>query len=174
MNIEDIDSPCFDFADIYDDAVDRFPSGCKFVEIGVYAGRSTCHMANTIKESGKEFDFWAIDTFRYVSEETVQNTIDQLDLTDQVCLLNGRSQDWASNFFDREFQFVFIDGSHKYTDVMADLMLWWPKICTGGVFSGHDYTDKKYSPDVKTAVDQFFEAQNRRFEVKGTSWWLIK
>lgn len=35
--------------------------------------------------------------------------------------------------------FVFIDGSHTFDNVMLDILLWTPKVRKGGIVSGHDY-----------------------------------
>jgi len=53
-------------------------------------------------------------------------------------------------FDDGSLFFVFIDGSHHYEDVAADLAAWEPKIRKGGLFAGHDHTES--FPGVQRAV----------------------
>jgi hypothetical protein len=36
-------------------------------------------------------------------------------------------------------EFCFIDGSHEYEDVKADILAYLPKVKKGGILSGHDY-----------------------------------
>jgi predicted O-methyltransferase YrrM len=176
-SIDSIPSPCFDFADIYDDAVKRFSSGSKFVEIGIWEGRSTCHMADRIKRSAKKIKFIAIDTFSNKSryKRFLKNVTDN-KLEDYIDICVGRSQDVAKLpwFLFNKFEFVFVDGSHKYDDVYDDLRFWYPLVREKGVFAGHDFLDEKYSPDVKVAVEKFTSENRIKFEIRGTSWWIQK
>lgn len=41
---------------------------------------------------------------------------------------------------DESLDFVFIDGSHLFDNVMIDIILWTRKVREGGIISGHDYT----------------------------------
>jgi glycosyltransferase involved in cell wall biosynthesis len=54
----------FDFARVYDGAVAGASDGAVFVEVGCFAGRSTCYMATKIRESGKDITLYAVDTGR--------------------------------------------------------------------------------------------------------------
>ena len=57
---------------IYEEVVKNAEDGDHFVEIGVLLGQSTTHMAELIKESGKDIKFDAIDIF-WIIEEALQN-----------------------------------------------------------------------------------------------------
>ena len=72
---------------------------------------------------------------------------------------------------DRSLDFIFIDASHLYRNVIADIVCWVPKVKIGGVISGHDYTDykKKNDYDVMGAVDKIFPQAN----IIGSIWWII-
>ncbi len=64
--------------------------------------------------------------------------------------LRGDRRDlWAGELF----QFVYIDGSHEYGPVLADLDAWWPLVADGGIIAGHDYDTNH--PGVVQAVDEF-------------------
>lgn len=65
---------------------------------------------------------------------------------------------------------VFIDGSHTYEAILADIAAWLPH--TRKVMCGHDYqnADGGY-PDVKRAVHDVFGA--RVEPVEDTSIWLV-
>lgn len=79
---------------------------------------------------------------------------------------------------DQELDFVYIDANHSYQACKNDLILWWPKLKPGGVFSGHDYLDDaEKNCGVKSAVDGFVKAYGQKlFIVKESSpsWYLIK
>ena len=74
----------------------------------------------------------------------------------------------AARLFSRlsvTFDFVFIDASHDYENVKADILAWRPLVAPGGVLSGHDYN----WPGVQQAVDELLpSAQN----VGWTSIWV--
>ena len=36
---------------------------------------------------------------------------------------------------------IYIDARHDYEGVRQDLASWWEKLCPGGLFGGHDFTN---------------------------------
>jgi len=57
----------------------------------------------------------------------------------------------AAKLFDRELDFVYIDGDHSYEAVLSDIKAWLPKIKHPGLIAGHDYG---VIPDVTKAVHE--------------------
>src|SRR5260370_19381016 len=53
----------FSFREIYDKALRDARNGAVFVEIGSWYGRSTAYMAVEIANSGKQIDFYCVDTW---------------------------------------------------------------------------------------------------------------
>ena len=48
----------------------------------------------------------------------------------------------AAGFFPNEyFDFIYIDANHEYDEVVKDLDAWWPKVKSGGLFSGDDWIE---------------------------------
>jgi predicted O-methyltransferase YrrM len=84
----------------------------------------------------------------------------------------GLSSDMFSKFDDNYFSMIFIDGSHDYKSVVDDMKLYYPKLKSGGIFAGHDYTQRDIG--VIKAVNEFSEKYSIPFEVKNTSWYMIK
>lgn len=76
---------------------------------------------------------------------------------DRARLLRERSVDAASctYFRDHPVDFVYLDGSHTYEAVRADLEVWWPVLSDRGIMSGHDWTDQPIHAGVKMAVTEF-------------------
>lgn len=70
--------------------------------------------------------------------------------------------------------FVWIDGNHRYEWVKSDLELYWPKVRTGGVLCGHDYTNNVDTCQVMRAVDEFAEARGLAVEVAVPCWVIRK
>ncbi len=56
----------------------------------------------------------------------------------KVKLLRAFSLDAAKLVPDGSLDFVYIDASHRYEHVVADLAAWVPKVRAGGIVAGHD------------------------------------
>ena len=63
------------------------------------------------------------------------------DLEATVVPIRSPSVDAAVLFDDGSLDAVFIDGSHIYLDVVADIDAYLPKICKNGLMFGHDLRD---------------------------------
>jgi predicted small metal-binding protein len=67
-----------------------------------------------------------------------------------VSLLKGFSHKMAELIPDGSLSLVYIDGDHTYNGCKADIKVWLPKLCAGGVLAFHDYANPTYG--VKRAV----------------------
>ncbi len=172
----------FDFDNIYELALRRasFHKPARFVEIGVYKGRSACYLAERIVETGRPVRFDVVDTF------VGSPDVGEQDLWSEFCANLTRagllsriephrcaSLDAASEFSDGSLDFVFIDACHSFEAVEQDLAAWWPKLRPGGLFAGHDYA---YFPGVRAAVDAFVVERGlgRFFRTDRSSWLIYK
>jgi SAM-dependent methyltransferase len=174
-----------DFHDLYTEAVDYYPDGSHFVEIGCWKGRSSAYLATEIANSGKRIKLDCVDTWDGSEEHLDPNSpfyVQQL-LSDKDWLyfefiknifpakefinpIRCESLKAANLYEDRSLDFVFIDAAHDYTNVMRDILSWYPKVKKGGIISGHDYTT--YT-GVKLAVDEFFQGKEISFN---NSYWF--
>ena len=162
----------FDFADIYDQAVEESQDGARFLEIGVWKGRSLCYLAERIQESGKRIECIGVDPFPLFGQ--LEKCIEHLcaaEIYRQITLFPASSAQAADNL-QGSFDFVFIDGSHEEDDVWLDLSLWWPRVRPGGVVAGHDYLGM--FAGVRRSVDRFFGEKNSPVVPRGNSWWVRK
>ena len=84
-------------------------------------------------------------------------------------------------FTDLSLDFVYIDGDHSYEFVSTDIKAWWPRVKSGGILAGHDYTpgnpEKDHTYGVIQAVTEF--AQTHTLQIHTTSeqyatWWVMK
>jgi hypothetical protein len=64
---------------------------------------------------------------------------------------------------------IYIDGDHDYIGIKNDLINYYPKLKTGGIFAGHDYTE---DCGVPLAVNEFLDEKNLKLSVSRTSWIL--
>lgn len=62
---------------------------------------------------------------------------------------------------DESLDAVFVDGSHDYDNVLADLHFWFKKVKKGGQIVGDDYNMK----DVEKAVVDFSRDKNIQFDL---------
>lgn len=168
---------------VYDQAVERAKDGDIFVEVGVWFGRSACYMAELIKASGKQIQFFAVDVWKVYDYEkalvsylaTIGNpdtyqvfleNMEKAEVADFVIPLHLDSLRASRLFREGSIEFVYIDASHGYDQVCKDVDAWLPKIRKLGVLAGHDY-DRE---GVRQAVKERFT----NFAVTGISWSAVK
>lgn len=88
---------------------------------------------------------------------------------DRIHLLKKTTTDAATDF-DLPIDILFIDADHTYDGLTADLKNWVPKVRTGGLIAGHDWTSKhpKVKRSVRRAVTDYFGIGN--FKVDQLYW----
>ena len=149
-----------------------------FVEIGCWKGRSTSYMGVEIINSKNKIKFDVVDTFRgsaehgNVDSDKLFNefTTNTEPVRSAINTVHKMTSLQASELYaDNSLDFVFIDASHDYTNVLADIKAWYPKIKFGGTMSGDDYCSDWRG--VVDAVNEYFGAKN--IKVYGTQHWAI-
>ena len=161
----------FSYADFYKKVVELLPKDKKstIVEVGCWKGKSTSYMGVEIINSGKDIDFYAVDAWKYIptTEQPVSNQ-EMFDnvyklflenikpIENNIKIIKDNSIEASKKFKNNSIDFIFIDASHKYEDVLKDLNAWFPKLKENGMISGHDYFTRVH-PGVKKAVDEFFD-----------------
>lgn len=153
----------FNYEAIYDTAVALAPADAHFVEIGSWRGKSTCYLGVTIANSGKNITLDCVDTWRgSVTEEVhqkdpsvINDTLYDEFLTnvkpfDFVTPVRLSSMDAVKQYKDNSLDFVLIDGSHEYEDVVNDITEWLKRVKPGCMLAGDDYE----WPGVKRAVQE--------------------
>lgn len=174
----------FDFETIYDVAV-KNSNNCNFLEIGTWLGKSTAYMASLIKHYNKNIKFYAVDTFQ--GEQSCQFHLDKvkesdgtifnefwsnmsdLELCPYIHPIISKSHNCMEKIREKEFAFIFIDGSHDYDTVYKDVEYLYPYVLNGGIIAGHDYNS-----ECKDAVDKFFKENNKNVMAVGASWLVQK
>lgn len=134
------------------DAVRNLSDEAVIVEIGSYMGRSTTAMGFACV--GTRRQIYAIDTFAgndsdfikgqnnvdweggdYLS--TFKNNLQKNELLQYVTPLQGISSE-VSESWDQPIDFLFVDGSHEYEDVVSDFKKFFPWVKPGGLIAFHD------------------------------------
>jgi predicted O-methyltransferase YrrM len=159
----------------------KIGSGC-IVEIGSWLGKSTCWIAQALKETEKENHFYAIDPHigsvehkgfvKAVGGTTfdifLQN-IKKHKLQKQVEPIRKMSWD-AINDINEPISFLFIDGSHEYKDVKKDFFEWFPKVKIGGIIAFHDNN----WDGVKKVLDEIDRNEFSEMGIVETITWIKK
>lgn len=107
-----------------------------------------------------------------------EETVERFKNDNNVKILREFSTKAVLRFSDEYFDFVYIDACHTYEDVVQDLSVWWPKIKSGGVLCGHDFSEEW--PGIVRAVTEFCGRNslklNSRFSEPNTrsDWWTVK
>ncbi|HEX3862567.1 MAG TPA: class I SAM-dependent methyltransferase [Stellaceae bacterium] len=167
------------------------------LEIGTWKGASAIHMARLQQGLGLHdaeivcvdtwlgaLEFWADhnDASRYrslnltngfpavyytflrnVVAEAVASVITPFPTTSAI----------AARFFKRHnltFDLIYLDASHDYEDVVADVAAYWPLVAPGGALFGDDFTQGW--PGVVRAVSEFSETLGIAAAVDGDKWVL--
>lgn len=174
----------FDFQEVYDRALSEVPRGGVFVEVGAWLGRSTAYLAGGLRERGDPLhvvDTWKGSPDIPYMQQVVRDSggslfpqfmenMNRLALADVVKPLCMPSVDAAERFENESVDFVFLDGSHRYEDVVRDLSVWLAKLKPGGILAGHDF--HPLWPDVLRAVHDTLPRESIR--VMGCSFWSYK
>ncbi len=144
-------------------------SKLSLVEVGTYKGDS----ASMFREAFRYVtcvDAWE-DAWFNVPETTAHAAELEFDRRMarwmNVAKIKGESVKVAQRFHPRSFDVVYIDASHDYTSVRADLMAWCDKallwVC------GHDFWPSKF-PGVPRAVREVLGEPDRVFKDTSFVW----
>ena len=83
-----------------------------------------------------------------------------------------KSSSEAIKDIPKNFDFIYLDGSHEYEQVKKDIELYYPKVKKGGIIGGHDFWAS--TRGVCKAVIEFAEENNLDLYGEITDWWIIK
>jgi predicted O-methyltransferase YrrM len=168
---------------IYDLASEVLKKDSLAVEVGSWKGRSSYVIGNVCQEKGARLI--CIDTFNgcdsqkelfiEVKEVGISRFMDENIKKNLAGLpvdyIIGNSTEVYTQIVDNSASFVFIDGDHFNPVVKQDLDNYWPKVKTGGIFSGHDHIG--CFPDVIKEVNLKFPDIIQR-EIKHDIWIIRK
>jgi Methyltransferase domain len=162
------------------------------IEVGTWLGGSAFTMARAIRDLNLSCKITCVDTWLGALEFwdqdawTIERNLQQKNGYPQVYyqflsnVVHEGFQDIilpfpttsliAARFFARRkitADLIYIDGSHDYEDIIADLKAYWP-LTTTAMF-GDDYAWSS----VKTAVDEFSKVNNLQIHME-SGMWVIK
>lgn len=152
----------FTYPQLYLEAVEKANRADVLIEVGSYKGQSACFMAEAIRNSQKDLLFVCVDHFQGSEEHTEKDFYHQFlrntaPLSRWIKPLREDSVTASQRFKDNDVFFVFIDASHDYDSVKADIEAWLPKIRKGGILAGHDF---HHQPVIDAVNDTLGEVQS--------------
>ena len=161
----------FDIAETFGD------KKINYVEIGAYAGGSSCLMLQRTNTS-----VISIDLGEPVPKVVVlENVINYKNNNNYYKYIQGNSQiletknqaiDALNNSkklgYSDKIDILFIDGDHSLNGVIADYNLYKDLVNIGGYIVFDDYYDNVHSPDVKIALDEIILPNLVDYEIIGT------
>jgi len=124
-------------------------------EIGVWEGRLSTHLLRHLPE----LSLYMIDSWqapepdsRYARTGDLKAVLPQSEFdkakneafqrtefaANRRRILHMTSVEAAKLVRGNTLDFIFIDADHSYEGVAEDLRAWVPKVCVGGIVSGHD------------------------------------
>lgn len=115
-----------------------------FIEVGL----GTPGLSTSILYNFQNIDIIGIDT----KKNDIYYNLEK-EFNDRFKFENGKSIDILNQLKNNSIDMIYIDGSHIYNDVISDLEISIQKIKLGGIISGHDYGNKKWT-GVKQAVNE--------------------
>lgn len=133
----------------------------KIVEAGAWKGRGT----NVIAEGAPNAQIWSVDTWAGSASELDSTNwmAKQEDVYSQflqntakfnnIIPIRKPSLEAVDDFQDNSLCCVFIDMSHEYNDVVADILAWAPKVRQNGMICGHDYMHGTWQKVVEAVLD---------------------
>lgn len=157
-----------------DNLLKELPKNAICAEIGVYNGELSQRILN--RKNPKELvliDAWSMDFMKdnsHVQNSFTQEKFDKIYLNvltklqkyENVKIIRKNSIDAMKLFSDSYFDWIYIDASHEYQDVLNDLELALIKVKSDGIIAGDDYVDAKgkWGNDVIRAVNDFATKHN--------------
>ena len=132
--------------------VKDLPEDAVIVEVGSFLGRSTTAMAFACRGTSRKI--YCVDTFQGNESDFVKGqsnvtwegdefltqfkkNINSNNLMEYVVPVPGISHEVGAGW-DRKIDFLFIDGSHRYEDVIRDFDIFSPHVKAGSIIAFHD------------------------------------
>lgn len=161
------------------------PNHGRIVEVGSWKGRSLSCLLVEAKNSGKELEIFAVDTFKGSPDfkffDADGNEMEDPGDVEGACrkaadlaaypykIICSESVAASEKFGDRSLDAVFIDADHSEEAVYRDILAWGEKVKVGGYIGGHDVNE----PGIKAAIDRAFAlGEKDRVNIVGDCWFL--
>lgn len=127
-------------------------------------------------EDGKDAFYPSLDPTSKSRSKDMQIAIGIMtEFSGRVNFMQMTSDEASHSFDDSSVGMVYIDALHEYQDVIRDINTWLPKVVSGGIIAGHDFS--YMLPGVICAVEEFRIKSGLQVHLTCDdmpSWWTIK
>jgi hypothetical protein len=185
-------------AKVYDEVSSKLPDNANIVELGCYLGKSTYYLIQKLKERKIKFNLDVVDVFENNlntdnRSKYKDNFLDifKNNMGSDLSYIKNIHKNYTSNaanlYEDNSLDFIYVDASHKEDDVLNDILLWFPKLKSGGIMAGDDWQKVGVRNAVVKVIlnsDQCFDCHPYSqqwskykydyFEQKYFNQWMIK
>ncbi len=90
---------------------------------------------------------------------------------ERVTIIRDLFENAVMEVENTSLDFVYIDGTHTYVELLKDIRLWSRKVKSGGIVSGHDYHSAFDNGGVIRAIEECFTSVSVD---EYTSWYAWK
>lgn len=152
------------------------------IEVGVWIGKSAMHMASLLPSNGKLYavDHWLGSeehqpgqtyycNFLPVLYEQFLSNIIHAQLTDLVIPIKMTSLEASQHLRHLKADLIYIDASHDFDSVYADLNAWFPLVKGHGILCGDDWN----LADIQRAVTQFSNEKDLKLSIWSPCFWVL-
>jgi predicted O-methyltransferase YrrM len=138
-------------------------------EIGVAGG----NYSHVIAKNNRGAKLYSVDHWKN-NEANYQKAAAKLSTMGNVDIIRKTSAEAVKMFEDGALDFVYIDAAHDYDNVSFDIAALAQKIRSGGIVSGHDYSNQE--PGVIKAVNEYADANgiDKVYILACNSWYWMK
>lgn len=173
--VKNKDVPMFCNSEI--DEIKRIAKGLPANPIVVIIGAGVGCSSMAILEERKDVIIFSIDNL-FPTKQPMYRPGERANLveagwweTGRVIQIWGESQ-IVGKHWPVKYDYLLIDGDHRYPGVAEDIRLWLPHAKVGAIVSLHDYASKEKKPKagVKQAVDEKILGKHRQISLVH---WLI-
>ena len=161
------------------------------IEVGAWLGQSTINMAKVLKRDNRDCKITTVDTWlgalEFIGSNKSDRNLMKKNGYPQVYyqflsnVVHNEVEDYinpfpstsliAARYFQKnniKADLIYIDASHDYEDVVADLNAYWPLVKDGGIMFGDDF-DIGAWPGVVQAVNEFSDKIKEE-----DKFWILK
>ena len=92
----------------------------------------------------------------------------------KVQIIRDFSINAVKMFDDEKFDFIYIDGDHRYQEVLKDLEAWYPKLRYAGVMCGDDYGHPSGIGVIKAVTEFSFKHKLIIHYGEDNQFWFVK
>jgi len=146
-----------------------------FLEIGSYEGRSAIWFLDNVL-THPTAKLTLVDIMPPKSGQYLRHNLGVSGSLNKVTFLKGRSEDILPSLEEESFDVIYVDGSHRCINVLADTIYSWQLLKLDGLLLIDDYLLNSTSPkhvSSKYAVDLFLKHFCVEYELLHTGYQVL-